>query len=607
MHPNNDNLINVEMAADWIAAFNAALATRNCAQLSALLEADCHWRNICGIGWAFATVSGSHAVTKALITQSTAAGMRNVELAVDRHPPRHNIVAGENVIEAVFKFQTDIGTGVGVVRFRKVTADAGAAPIAWSLMTALDALNDDAKQPAPSPEDLNHERSTTTENWLDRRQLERAYTDREPEVLIVGGGHAGISAAVELKQLGIDTLIVDGMKRIGDNWRLRYHSLKLHNVTAVNHLPYMPFPKTFPRYIPKDKLANWLETYVDHMDLNFWTETRLEGAVYDDVAGRWTATLRRSDGSEREVHPEHIIMATSVSALPNLPQIPTLESYKGTVLHSSKFPGGEAWAGKRVLVFGTGTSGHDIVQELYANGADVTMVQRSPTLIVNVEPSAQLYDGAYLDGSKRTEDLDLFNTSLPMALIRENHKLTTSKVRELDKPILDELEKAGFELEFGDEGTGWPLKYRTRGGGYYFNAGCSELIATKKVGLIQYRDIECFTPDGAQMRDGAVKPADLIVLATGYKGQAHIARELFGDTVADRVGKVWDIDPATQELNNMWMRTGQPGLWFTGGSFSQCRIYSKYLARQILGVQRGLLAKQSSPDKKATPERAEAI
>ncbi len=585
---------NIEViAAEWIAAFDQAIANRNRAQLSQLFASDSHWRNICGISWAFATTSGSDAVLDALLARSAEASAHNFKLAVELHPPRNNVVAGEEVVEAVFKFRTDIGTGIGIVRFKRGSEQEGGLPIAWSLMTAIDQLDSDIKQPEHSPEDLNHERSTTTENWFDRRQLEQTYADREPDVLIVGGGHAGITSAVELKQLGIDTLIVDGMKRVGDNWRLRYHSLKLHNVTAVNHLPYMPFPKTFPRYIPKDKVANWLESYVDLMDLNFWTETRFEGATYDDVTGKWTATLRQSDGSTRELRAAHIIMATSVSGMPYMPEIPTLDAYKGTVQHSSEFAGGEAWTDKRVLVFGTGTSGHDIVQELYANGADVTMVQRSPTLIVNVEPSAQLYDGTYLDDSKRTEDLDLFNTSVPMALIKQNHKLITTKVRELDKPILDGLEKAGFELEFGDDGTGWPLKYRTRGGGYYFNAGCSELIADKKVGLIQYRDIERFTPEGAQMRDGTTKPADLIVLATGYKGPSYVVRELFSSDVADRVGKVWDVDPETQELNNMWVQTGQPGLWFTGGSFSQCRIYSKYLARQILGVERGVLAKQS--------------
>ena len=65
------------------------------------------------------------------------------------------------------------------------------------------------------------------------------------------------------------------------------------------------------------------------------------------------------------------------------------------MLHSSRFKAGRSGAASPVIVFGTGTSAHDICQELQAAGADVTMVQRSPTMVVNVEP-AQLYDRTYL-------------------------------------------------------------------------------------------------------------------------------------------------------------------------------------------------------------------
>jgi hypothetical protein len=89
--------------------------------------------------------------------------------------------------------------------------------------------------------------------------------------------------------------------------------------------------------------------------------------------------------------------------------------------------------------------------------------------------------------------------------------------------------------------------------------------------------------------DGRRLKAELIVLATGYKGQDHLVATLFGDEVAARVGEIWGFDPRTQELRNMWCRTGQPKLWFTAGAFSQCRIYSKYLARQIKATELGLL------------------
>ena len=88
-------------------------------------------------------------------------------------------------------------------------------------------------------------------------------------MLVVGGGQAGLCIAARLQQLGVDTLIVDRHARVGDNWRKRYHSLTLHNEVYVNHLPYMPFPPTWPVYIPKDMLANWFESYVDALELNY--------------------------------------------------------------------------------------------------------------------------------------------------------------------------------------------------------------------------------------------------------------------------------------------------------------------------------------------------
>ena len=102
-------------------------------------------------------------------------------------------------------------------------------------------------------------------------------------MLVVGGGQAGLAA--RLGNLGIDTLIVDRNERIGDNWRNRYHSLTLHNEVHVNHLPYMPFPPTWPVFIPKDKLANWFESYVESLELNFWTGTELVNGRYERGAG----------------------------------------------------------------------------------------------------------------------------------------------------------------------------------------------------------------------------------------------------------------------------------------------------------------------------------
>jgi putative flavoprotein involved in K+ transport len=279
-------------------------------------------------------------------------------------------------------------------------------------------------------------------------------------------------------------------------------------------------------------------------------------------------------------------MATGVSGIPNLPDIPSLQQFAGTVLHSGRYEDGEAWAGRSALVIGTGNSGHDIAQDLHAAGARVTLVQRSPTLIVNVEPSAQLAYALYDEGLP-LEDADLITTSVPTALARKSHQRITAQGRELDKNLLDRLARVGFKLDFGENGTGWQFLYLERGGGYYFNVGCSDLVADGKVGLLQFSDIEGFVREGARLRSGETLPLDLVVLATGYKGQEALVRKLFGEEVAQRVGPIWGFGDG-QELRNMFVPTPQQGLWFIAGSLAQCRIYSKYLALQIKAGELGL-------------------
>jgi putative flavoprotein involved in K+ transport len=141
-----------------------------------------------------------------------------------------------------------------------------------------------------------------------------------------------------------------------------------------------------------------------------------------------------------------------------------------------------------------------------------------------------------------------------------------------------------------------------RGGGYYFNVGCSDLVIKGEIALRQFSNIEGFVTEGARMKDGKVVGAELIVLATGYKPQEELVRKLFGEAVADRVGTIWGFGD-TQELRNMYVRTGQPGLWLIAGGLAQCRINSKYLALQIKAIEEGLLPRMASAAKADTASR----
>jgi putative flavoprotein involved in K+ transport len=574
-------------AQDWLARFESALTAYDDGLLASLFLPDSYWRDVLALTWRIQTIPGAAAIVAALSLRAARARPTGFELAPGRSPPRRVTRAGTQAIEAIFRFETSEGRGSGVVRLVG-DPDDGGAPKAWTLLTALDELKGHEERLGRSrPSGEVYSRDFRGPNWLDTRTVTAAYADRDPTVLVVGAGHAGLSIAACLGQLQIDTLIVDREQRIGDNWRTRYHALVLHNQVHVNHLPYMRFPPNWPAYIPKDKLAAWFEAYAESMELNCWTRTEFGGGRHDATTRRWSVTLRRADGATREMHPRHVVLATGVSGIPILPDIPGLSNFAGTVLHSSQYQDGDAWRGKRVIIIGSGNSGHDIAQDLHTAGAQVTLVQRSSTMVVNVEPSAQLPYALYDEGPS-LEDCDLITTSVPLPLARKSHQLLTEQAKQLDQDLLDGLARRGFRLDFGDGGTGWQFKYLTRGGGYYFNVGCSDLIVNGEVGLAQFADIDGFVAEGARMRGGETLAADLIVLATGYKGQEHLVRKLFGDDVAARVGPIWGFGDGL-ELRNMFMRTAQPGLWFIAGSFAQCRIYSRYLGLQIKADELGLL------------------
>ena len=573
--------------ANWLTRFERALVAPDAGELAPLFHPESYWRDVLALTWGIDTFEGRDAILNELRARTSHAKPERFRIAPHRTAPRHVTRAGTDAIEAIFTFETAQGRGSGLLRLIPDAKDGGALK-AWTLLTTLDELKGhEERLGRHQTQGKAYSRDFRGPNWLDLRKASAEYADRDPDVLVVGGGHAGLGIAARLTQLQIDTLIVDRLPRIGDNWRKRYHALVLHNQVQVNHLPYMPFPPTWPTYIPKDKLAGWFEAYVESLELNFWTGTEFEGGRYDEDAGHWIVTLHLADGTRREMRPRHVVLATGVSGIPNIPAIPSLADFGGKVLHSSQYEDGDAWKGKSAIVIGTGNSGRDIAQDLESSGAAVTLVQRSPTLIVNVEPSAQLPYALYDEGPS-LEDCDLITVATPLALGRETHRRLTERARQMDKPLLDGLERIGFQLDFGEDGTGWQFKYLTRGGGYYFNVGCSDLLAAGRIGLLQFTDIERFVPDGVRLKSGGMQAADLVVLATGYKGQEALVARLFGEATARRVGPIWGFGDG-QELRNMFMRTPQPGLWFIAGSLAQCRIYSKYLALQIKAAEVGLL------------------
>ena len=572
------------LIAQWLDKLDVALHSASTASLASLFMPDGHWRDLLAFTWTITPCQGSATIAALMVAQQASAKARGFAIAAGRTPPRRVQRSGLDIIEGIFQFETVVGRGYGVVRLLAETPSK-----AFQLMTGLYELKGfEEKVGKRRPTGEAYSRNFGGTNWKDQRIASQSYTDREPTVLVVGGGQAGLTVAAALGHLGVDTLVIDRHERVGDNWRKRYHSLALHNPTDINHLPYMPFPPNWPVYLPKDMIADWFEAYAWAMELNYWTSSELASGTYDACAGRWKAVVRHADGSERIVRPKHLIFANGLVGFPRIPELPGLEDFTGDVMHTSVFTNGANWRGKKALVLGTGTSAHDVAQDLYSNGVDTTIIQRGSTTVVSINPAAKLAYGLY-DGVP-VEDGDLFVTTNTLPVTTINLQQVTARMVDLDRKMIDGLIARGFKWDIGDDKAGHQMKIRTRYGGYYLNAGCAELIIKGEVGLLHFDQIERFAAGGALLKNGSVKLADLIVLATGFVTQQVLVGKLLGEAVAKKVGPVWGI-ASDGEMNNMWKRTAQEGLWFVGGSFANCRIFSRYVALQIKALEEGLLPK----------------
>lgn len=573
------------MSVRWLEAFETALLAKDPEKIGALFHDDCHWRDVLAFTWHYTAVEGRENLAARFVAEQDRTAAQGFHLPSGRRPPRKVRRAGMESIEAIFEFTTADGRGAGIIRLSPADDDTMKA---WLISTTLQSLNGhEEKIGANRPSGSAYSRNFGGDNWADARRKASAFDDHDPAVIVIGAAQAGLAIAARLNQLGVETLVVEKWARIGDSWRRRYHSLALHNSVHINHLPYMDFPPTFPKYIPKDMLGNWFEFYADAMEINCWTSTEFVGGTWDETAKSWTVRLQKADGSERILHPRHLVFANGVSSYPYIPDVPGVDEFDGEVIHSEGFTSGASWRGKKALILGTGSSANDIALDLHNHGVDTTLIQRGSTTVISIDPSARLNEAVWEEGQP-LEDCDLVASSATPPLTLKNYKLVAQRMLELDKEMIDGLKRIGFKHDMGEEGAGHQMKYYRRGGGYNLDAGSSALMIKGEIGLLQYDRIDRFVKGGVRLKDGSIVPADILVLATGYFPQIELVRRTLGEDMVDRIGPVWGLGE-NGDLNNMYKRTPQQGLWFIAGGLPQCRINSKYLGLQIKAMELGKL------------------
>lgn len=581
--------------ANWLKEFNEALKSAEASKIVDCFLEDAYWKDFLAITWDFRTYTGREEIERSLVPVIARSGIRALEIAEDRTPPQFCRRSGRSVVEGFFDFELDLGRGTGVVRLvqeepadgRWDEAEEGRWK-AWLLLTSMQELKgfeETIGNRRPSGDQFS--KNLVEGNWLDQRTAAIRNAGDAPPVVIVGGGHAGLILAARLKQMGVEALVIEKDGRIGDVWRKRYHSLTLHNQVFANHMPYLPFPKSWPVWIPKDKLANWLEHYAETLELNVWTSTSLKEAEYDTNKKRWNIKVER-EGEALTIETPNLVLSTGVSgSIPKRPHIPGIENFKGEVIHSNEFTRGDRYAGKRVMVVGTGNSGHDIAQDLYVNGAEkVYMLQRGPTCVVSLEPTAVRTYAVYREDTP-VEDVDLLTSVLPYPILEDTYKWITKQSKVADAKLIEDLEAVGFRTYYGESDTGFQMMYLKGEGGYYIDVGCSDLIINRQIEIVDYDKTRGFTAGGIVMEDGAELPCDAIILATGFMNMQENVRKFLGDDIAESIGRVWGLDEHCQQ-QNMYKPTAQPGLWFMGGALIDARLFSRFLAIRLVAELNGL-------------------
>lgn len=407
--------------------------------------------------------------------------------------------------------------------------------------------------------------------------------DLDYSVVIIGGGQSGISLAGRLKAINIPALVIEKGEQVGHAWISKYDSVKQHTTREYNNLP---FDRTWKAedasYLPAKVVADGFVRYVENYNIEVWTTSQPTSCIRDDYSQTWTIKVltqpMHGEPQFRTIKAKHLAIATGAGlGLPKPPQMQGRERFKGTIMHQNGFRNAKGLSGKRAIVIGTGTTGHDIAQDCFDNGMYVTMIQRSKTAVFPVE--WQGYD-AFWNRDVPTTVSDRMGLSGPL-------KFTCEMVRRSDQQQMINphwqqhfagLEKAGFQVDY--DSTLIEMIYQ-RYGGYYIDIGTSKHIIDGDIKIKSGVPIKTLTETGILFEDGEELSADLIVTATGYESdyRKHVAL-IVGDEMAGGLPEFWGLTKNGDVRG--WMDEARPGLWMLGGAAPQARFNTRFIALKMM-------------------------
>ncbi|KAJ7144850.1 hypothetical protein C8R43DRAFT_1130275 [Mycena crocata] len=542
-------------------ALTALLADPTQSALGALFHPDAFWRDHVSLSWSLRTFHPLSVISDKVIPLIQRAKI--VPASIILQEDQVAVIAfpnGVSVVRAPFAFSTSNPKAKCTAAFKLVRMKNEDIRV-FTLTTAIQELDAMPWKNLPTiPEQLPSSLATSL------------------DVLVVGGGHGGLSISGYLKALGVNFAMVDKQTTIGDSWSKRYDSATLHTTRIFSGLPFVPFPEDYPEYVPAKLIPPYYVKYVQDLQLPAYLERECVSAVWDDTTTRWMATLKGPNGAE-VVSARNLLFAVGTGGrLPIFPNIPGRDTFLGESMHSATYQDASRWAGKRVAVIGASTTACDVAHDCSRAGAEIFMIQRGPTRIYPQAHIASM-QAMFWNAQIPVEVGDAMATEDPVVLQAALTELVLRRLKEAHDPEYYEgLRKAGFRATVDG-----PIQQQIfcRGGAHYPDIGACEAISRGEIKVKSDAGIVSITPSGLVFSDGMKLDVDVIVYCTGFHKDSRTSVEaIVGAEQTAALEPVWGLD-AEGEVRGCWRPSGHDHIWFQGGELQTMRYFGKFLALQV--------------------------
>ncbi|MBB6407968.1 flavin-containing monooxygenase [Mesorhizobium sangaii] len=310
--------------------------------------------------------------------------------------------------------------------------------------------------------------------------------DDTTPVAIIGAGPAGLAVAACLRQAGVDFVLLEKEAQAAPAWRRHYERVHLHTTKRYSSLPFVPFPRDYPRYVPRDLFADYLDAYAQRFDLRarFGQSVRM---ITRQGRG-WHVEATSGD-----LHASHVVIATGNNAEPLMPGFAGADAFRGERLHSADYRNATPFAGRSVLIVGMGNTGAEIALDLVEGGARPTISVRGG---VHIVPRELL--------------------GVPIQMIGMAARLMPQRINDALFPVildltLGRLEKYG--LKRPSQGMLQQIAVASRIP--VIDVGTVDKIREGAIKVAP--DIAEITEQGAHFADGKHHEFDAIIFATGFR------------------------------------------------------------------------------------------